>query len=162
LPIHPLQRVALAVLILPLAEIAAFIVAAIVLGPLRAILLLVALSVAGAVILRRTGRGVRLRGTTQGIAWSAGAADASPFTALAGILLVIPGFITGVLGLVLLLPPARRALGTWIAAWFAGAMARPPEGVVDLDPEEWRRQDNPEAARQDPRLPRRRPDGEPP
>jgi UPF0716 protein FxsA len=68
-------------------------------------------------------------------------------TLFAGILLLIPGFITDVLGLLLLISPLRRAL--------AERFIPPPrrtDGVVDLEPEQWQRVP-------DPVLPDRR-DGE--
>ena len=42
--------------------------------------------------------------------------SAGTLTLLAGILLLIPGFITDVLGLLLLLAPLRRALGALLGA----------------------------------------------
>lgn len=45
-----------------------------------------------------------------------------PLLALAGLYLLIPGFITDGLGALLLLPPVRRAL----AGWLADRMGRPP------------------------------------
>jgi UPF0716 protein FxsA len=59
---------------------------------------------------------------------------------LAGILLAIPGFITDVMGLMLLIGPLRRALG---AALGAGQKRPRGEGAVDLPPEQWRRVPDP-------------------
>jgi UPF0716 protein FxsA len=67
---------------------------------------------------------------------------------LAGILLVIPGFITDIVGLLLLLVPLWRAINHKLGR------AAPPvraDGVVDLEPEQWHRVD-------DPALPGRRAD----
>ena len=53
---------------------------------------------------------------------------------MAGIFLLIPGFITDVLGLLLLLAPLRRGL----AALLGRGWRRPrADGVVDLEPEQW-------------------------
>ena len=60
--------------------------------------------------------------------------SAGTLTLLAGILLLIPGFITDVLGLLLLLAPLRRALGVLLGLKPAPARA---DGVVDLAPEQW-------------------------
>jgi UPF0716 protein FxsA len=71
----------------------------------------------------------------------------SLLTVLGGLLLILPGFITDAIGLLLLIPALRR----WIAGVFGGAVARRTQqqtGVVDLDPEEWRQV-------QDPQLPSR-------
>jgi UPF0716 protein FxsA len=59
---------------------------------------------------------------------------------LAGFLLLIPGFITDVLGLALLVAPLRRAL-----ARVLGQQTAPPhrDGIVDLEPEQWRRVGDP-------------------
>ena len=76
-------------------------------------------------------------------------ADSSGFLILlAGILLLIPGFITDVVGLLLLIAPLRRALG---AAFGRGTPPTRGDGVVDLAPEQWRRVP-------DPALPDRRED----
>ena len=67
---------------------------------------------------------------------------------LAGILLALPGFITDIAGLLLLLAPLWRAVNRKLGR------AAPPgrtDGVVDLEPEPWHRVD-------DPALPGRRPD----
>ena len=70
----------------------------------------------------------------------------APLTLFAGILLLIPGFITDVLGLLLLIAPLRRAL----AALIRPKAARPRnDGVVDLEPEQWHQVP-------DPALPERR------
>jgi UPF0716 protein FxsA len=55
---------------------------------------------------------------------------------LAGFLLLIPGFITDVAGLLLLLAPLRRAL---VGAFVGGKPPQASDGVVDLEPEQWRR-----------------------
>lgn len=49
-----------------------------------------------------------------------------PLLALAGLYLLIPGFITDGLGALLLLPPVRRALARWMAARMG-----PPPGSGD-------------------------------
>ena len=68
-------------------------------------------------------------------------ADGSGFLVLlAGILLLIPGFITDIMGLLLLIGPLRRALG---AALRRGPPPPRADGVVDLEPEQWRRVPDP-------------------
>src|SRR5665647_622823 len=69
-------------------------------------------------------------------------------TLLAGILLLIPGFITDLLGLLLLIVPLRRAL---FGRFQGGGAPRRTDGVVDLEPEQWQRVP-------DPALPDRRGD----
>jgi len=61
---------------------------------------------------------------------------------LAGILLLIPGFITDAIGLALLIAPLRRAL-LGLAGLRPSAARRPADGVVDLEPEQWHRVPDP-------------------
>ena len=61
-------------------------------------------------------------------------------TVLGGILLLLPGFLTDVIGAALLLPITRR----WIHATLRRAVGRTERpssrpGVVDLEPDQWRR-----------------------
>ena len=60
--------------------------------------------------------------------------SAGTLTLLAGILLLIPGFITDVLGILLLFAPLRRALGALFGLKPAPTRS---DGVVDLEPEQW-------------------------
>lgn len=53
---------------------------------------------------------------------------------LSGLLLVMPGFVSDFLGLVLLIPPVRALT----LRRFAPASRPARDGVVDLDPDEWR------------------------
>ncbi len=137
----------LAVLALPLAELAAFIAVALVLGFFMALGLVLAGSLAGALILRHAGGShiARVRVAVDQGRFSALQADSrGGLILLAGILLLIPGLITDFLGLLLL-------LGT---RWPGLRDEAPPasaDGVVDLAPEQWRRVD-------DPALPGRRPE----
>ena len=104
----------LAVLALPFMELAVFIAVAGSIGFLWALLLVVATSMAGAMVLRHAGGNhiARVRVAMGDGGFTALQADgAGTATLLAGILLLIPGFITDVLGLLLLLAPLRRALG---------------------------------------------------
>jgi UPF0716 family protein affecting phage T7 exclusion len=57
---------------------------------------------------------------------------------LAGFLLLVPGFITGGLGLLLLAAPRRwrTAAVSRAARSYGTASSRP--SVIDLEPEEWR------------------------
>jgi UPF0716 protein FxsA len=133
----------LALLALPIMELAVFIAVAGSIGFLWALLLVAATSLAGAMVLRHAGGNhiARVRvAMGQGLGeggFSALQADsAGGLTLLAGILLLIPGFITDVLGLLLLLAPLRRALG---AALRRGGPPPRRDGVVDLPPEQWHR-----------------------
>lgn len=131
----------LALLALPIMELAAFIAVAGSIGFLWALLLVAATSLAGAMVLRHAGGNhiARVRvAMGQGLGeggFSALQADsAGGLTLLAGILLLIPGFITDILGLLLLLAPLRRVLGVLLGRKPAPT---PADGVVDLEPEQW-------------------------
>jgi UPF0716 protein FxsA len=125
-------------LVLPAAELLAFLLVAALLGWLAAAGLFIATSIVGVLLFRRSGRadldrlraafardGIRaLHLETPGMA-----------TMLGGILLIFPGFITDVLGAALFLPAIRR----WVAAKFATRRPRTPrdDRVIDLELGEW-------------------------
>lgn len=137
----------LAIVTLPVAELAVFIAVAVAIGFGWALLLVLATSMTGGLLLRHAGGNhiARVRvalnegmnqGLSQGSFTAVQADSAGTATLLAGILLFIPGFITDVLALLVLIGPLRRAL----MGGFAGQ--RPPrraDGVVDLEPEQWQR-----------------------
>jgi len=129
----------LAVVALPFMELAVFIAVAGAIGLLWALSLLLATSVAGALVLRHAGGNhiARVRiAMGQGNVTALQADSAGSLTLLAGILLLIPGFITDLLGLLLLLAPLRRALAVRLGLRPAAAR---PDGVLDLEPKQWRR-----------------------
>jgi UPF0716 protein FxsA len=143
------------VLALPVAEVAVFIAVAAAYGFFQAIGLQALATLGGIMLLRHAGGNhiARVRmamkdGVNQS-SFSALQADGTGgLILLAGILLVIPGFITDIAGLLLLLAPLWRAVNRKLGR------AAPPgrtDGVVDLEPEQWHRVD-------DPALPGRRPD----
>jgi UPF0716 protein FxsA len=133
----------LAVLVLPLAELAVFIAVAAAIGFLWALGLVLATSFAGALVLRHAGGSHIARVRT---AWDEGSftalqADSTGgLVLLAGILLLIPGFITDCVGLLLLLAPVWRTLS---AALGRGGSPVRADGVVDLAPEQWHRVPDP-------------------
>lgn len=109
-------RLALAgLLLLPLVELAVAIAVGRALGAGPTVLLLIALSVVGVIVLRRSGaRAVRALATT-----APGQAPApdrlreagdAAWTLLGGVLLVIPGFVTAAAGALLAFTPTRRLL----------------------------------------------------
>lgn len=137
----------LALLALPLAELVAFIAVAAAIGFAWALALVLAGSLVGALVLRHAGGShiARVRvAMSQGLgegSVSALQADSNGFLVLlAGILLLIPGFITDIAGLLLLVAPLRQAIGAWLRG---GAPPPRRDGVVDLEPEQWRRVGDP-------------------
>lgn len=132
-----------ALLALPAMELAAFIAVAAAIGLLWALALIGATSFVGALILRHAGGShiARVRVALGEGSFTALQADSSGgLILIAGILLLIPGFITDALGLLLLLAPLRQSMG---AALRRGPATR-ADGVVDLAPEQWHRVPDPE------------------
>lgn len=141
----------LAVLALPMAEVAVFIMIAAAWGFFQALGLVMLGSLAGVMVLRHAGGNhiARMRVAVQEGSFSSLHADSQGgLILLAGILLFIPGLITDALGLLVLLVPLWQSLNVAL-----GRRAPPgrTDGVVDLEPEQWRRVD-------DPALPRHHPD----
>ncbi|MGH6663887.1 MAG: FxsA family protein [Pseudolabrys sp.] len=127
----------LALLVLPFLELAAFIAVAQAVGFLWALTLMAATSLAGAMVLRHAGGNhvARVRVALGANSFTSLQADgAGAATLFAGILLLIPGFITDIIGLLLLLAPLRRAFAALL-----GLRPQPgaPDGVVDLEREQW-------------------------
>ena len=124
--------VILAVLALPILELAAFAAVVATIGFGWALSLILAGSLCGAAVLRRAGSGhvTRIRVAMDEGSFAALQTDAGGgLMLLAGILLLIPGFITDIVALVLLVGSLRRA--------FVGAAPQQEDDVVDLAPEQW-------------------------
>jgi len=140
----------LALLMLPMAELAAFIAVAATIGFALALALILAGSFAGALILRHAGGShiARMRVAVGSGHFTALQADGlGTFTLLAGILLLIPGFITDAAAILVLLAPLRRMLSAGIRRGH-GRPAK--DGVIDLEPEQWRRVPDPALSKRDP------------
>jgi UPF0716 protein FxsA len=124
--------VILTVLALPILELTAFIAVVATIGFGWALSLILAGSLCGALILRRAGGGhvTRIRVALDHGSLAALQTDAwGGATLLAGILLLIPGFITDIVALLLLVGSLRRT--------FVGTAPQQADGVVDLAPEQW-------------------------
>jgi UPF0716 protein FxsA len=133
----------LAVLTLPAMELAAFIAVAVAIGVLPALALVAATSFVGAMILRHAGGNhiARVRVAMGAGSFTALQTDGTGgATLMAGILLLIPGFITDCLGVLLLLAPLRRVLSATLRRDGPGR----DDGVVDLAPEQWHRVPDPQ------------------
>jgi UPF0716 protein FxsA len=133
----------LALLAIPLMELTVFIAVAVAIGFSWALLLVLGTSFAGGLMLRRaSGHHIaRIRVAMNQGNFSALHADGpGGILLLAGILLLIPGFITDALALLLLVAPLRRALG---AVFRRNVPPARGDGVVDLEPEQWRRVPDP-------------------
>jgi UPF0716 protein FxsA len=103
-------------LAVPIAEIAVFVEAGRLIGIIPTILLTIATAVAGTLLMQAQGIST-LNRITQSIEKGempvASVMDGMGIF-VAGILLLTPGFISDVLGLLLFVPPIRRSFGRWI------------------------------------------------
>jgi UPF0716 protein FxsA len=146
---------------LPAAELLVLVLVALTIGWLKTIALFLITSFLGIALLRRYGRNDLERFLA---AFSRDGLRAIHLETpgfgpmLAGILLVLPGFITDVIGLGLLLPAARR----WGAASIGRSFEKKPRGgnrrtVIDLTPDDYRTlPDEAIEQKKKPRLPPRR------
>src|SRR5262249_33118223 len=134
----------LALIVLPLVEVAAFVAVGLSVGWLLAIALLAGTSLLGVFALRAEGRaalaGVSLAATERRMPGPA-ALDAA-LGLLGAVLLVVPGFVTGALGAVLLISPTRHALRRTLSRRLARRVVRfgvaaerfsPRAGPADVD-----------------------------
>ena len=157
------RRVALSffpifILALPFIEIATFIVVGGKIGVLWTIALVVLSSIAGALLLRLQGFGAvnRIRneveaGRNPGRELAHGA-----MIMLAALLLLIPGFVTDIIGLLLFIPPIRDLAWQFLkrritvrssfSASFGGfAARRGGDKTIDLDAEDFSRSPDPKS-----------------
>jgi UPF0716 protein FxsA len=143
-----------ALLAWPAAELLVFILVGYQIGFAWALILVLATSLIGGMVLRSAGGAyiARARVVMGPQRLTALQADSTGFLVLlAGFLLLLPGFISDLLGLVLLIAPLRRWLGAKLGG-IAERHATQSSDVVDLAPEEWRHE--PEAQLSDERRPR--------
>lgn len=139
-------------LLLPLLEIAGFVIVGREVGALATVGLVILSSIAGMLLLRHQGFGVMARVRTE---MDAGRDPSRQLAhgamiVLAAILLIIPGFITDILAILLLLPPVRdfvwgRFKGRIVMAtsFGDGFTARRRDKVIDLDDTDYSRDDYP-------------------
>ena len=137
-------RIAIALLLLPAAEVLVFLLVAWAIGFFPAFALVLLTSFAGGVVLRRVGRGglAQVRGALGNRARPRDSPESGRLlVTLGGILLLLPGFITDILGAGLLLGPTRRWLGVALGQAFRGDQRQAGKtgpAVIDLEPGEWR------------------------
>ena len=144
---NPLWLALFGLLLLPFVEFAAFFWVAGRIGLLPALVVLVATSFLGASLLRRQGGQAMARlvaAFRQGEP-PKGAARESFMVALGGILMILPGFVSDVVGFALILPSLLRDLAGGTSLRPVERRSRPrgdPKGrILDLDRAEWRSTD---------------------
>lgn len=151
-PIIPLFLLAL-----PFLEIAGFVIVGRQIGVLATLALVVAAAVAGAILLRVQGFGMLARvraeldaGRDQNLDAGRELANGAMIL-LAGILLLVPGFVSDIIGLALFLPPVRALAWRFlkkrvvVSATGFGGFTRPGTGTrgrsrdrtIDLDADEY-------------------------
>jgi UPF0716 protein FxsA len=136
-----LRILAIAILVMPIAELIAFILVAEVVGFARALILLIAVSLAGLVLLGRIARAAatRPRGRTEDLQIAATSfANTGATAGIAGLLLTVPGFITGLLGASAMVPTFRRWMLAGLRRGLAAKTRDNTSDVIDLAPTEWR------------------------
>lgn len=148
---------ALAFIAVPLVEVYLFIKVGGLIGALPTVLACIATAVAGAALVRHQGMAVMAsaRGAMQAGRLPAVEAFDGACLVLAGLLLMTPGFFTDALGFLLLVPPLRRLLRTWLARHVEVSGFEVRRGPHDTVVEgEWEVVDEPSRRPRDPRDPR--------
>ena len=112
---------------LVLAEIAGFVLVGRAVGVLGTLGLTLLSTFAGILLLRRQGLAAlaRMRADMQAGRTPAGGLGEAAMLAMAAVLMVVPGFITSAIGLMLFVPPVRAALVTRIGASVRARGSRP-------------------------------------
>ena len=134
-----LRWLVLGVVALPFLEFAAFFWVAGRIGFLGALLGVIATSFLGVLILKGGARLLFAQMARGGVVLlTDDAARNGMLTAFAGLLLAIPGFVTDIIAVILLIPALKSLiLGGGVLAPATTRRPTPP-GVVDLDPQDWR------------------------
>lgn len=144
----PLPLAPFIFIVLPLLEIAGFVIVGSQIGVLATIGLVIASSVLGAVLLRVQGFGIltRLRHTIDQGGEPGRELVHGFMVMLAGLLLFLPGFLTDIVGLILFIPPVRDAAWSFLKrrlhvvdisrGYRRGASA---ENIIDLEDDEYSR-----------------------
>lgn len=151
----PVPLVPFIFIIMPLVEIAGFALVGSLIGVLPTVALVIASTLLGAFLLRIQGFGAltRIRATMEAGGSAGRDVIHGLMIALAGLLLVIPGFVTDIFGLFLFLPPVRELVWRFLKSRFVVVDAtsygnrhgfrRDGSRTIDLDSEDFSRKDNP-------------------
>lgn len=151
----PVPLLPIILLLLPLAEIATFVMVGSEIGALATIGLVLATSIAGAVLLRIQGLGVLARMRAQMERGEPPGRELAHALMIAGaaVLLILPGFITDTIGLLLFIPPIRDAAWRLMRGGILSTVQvrtfrsrQQPGGAertIDLDADDFTRTDDP-------------------
>ncbi|MFS8183640.1 FxsA family protein [Pseudovibrio denitrificans] len=142
----PLGLIILACFILlPTIEIYLFIEVGSVIGAIPTILLTVASAAAGTYMLRQQGLSLLMRMRAEMDAGRVPSHEMmhGAMIVFAGLMLLIPGFFTDAIGLLLFIPPVREVIGNYLARHVkvqnihVNPGYRRQDGTVDLNEDEW-------------------------
>jgi UPF0716 protein FxsA len=137
-------------MIIPLIEIAFFVVIGNAIGLWPTLAGVLVTAVAGSLVLRYQGLALlnEIRGTVARGALPARALADAMMVGVAGILLLTPGYFTDLLGILLLIPPVRTAIYAFLKTRIQviapvppgyGNQGPRPDDTIDLDESDWRR-----------------------
>ena len=137
-------------MIVPLIEIAFFVIIGNAIGLWPTLLGVLLTAVAGSLVLKWQGQALftEIRATmAQGVLPARALADAM-MVGIAGVLLLTPGYFTDLLGILLLIPPVRLAIYAFlksriaivspVTSRYGGDRRSSGPGTIDLDDRDWR------------------------
>ena len=137
-------------LAVPLIEIAFFVIIGQAIGLWPTLAGVLATAIIGAVVLRIQGLSLinEIRASVSRGQLPARALADAMMVAIAGVLLITPGYFTDLMGILLLIPPVRSAIYAFIrtrvqvvstaATGFTYTQNRVDEATIELDDDEWR------------------------
>lgn len=129
------MRIFAAFLVWPLVEIALFVVIGGRIGLWPTLIWVVLSALLGIMVMRLTAarQAMALRDGLRAVRDPAGLAAAGILSMLAGVLLILPGFLTDAIGLVLLLPPVQGLVARYAAARFTVIRPQGAGDIIDGD-----------------------------
>ena len=129
------MRIFAASLVWPLVEIALFVVIGGRIGLWPTLIWVVLSALLGIMVMRLTAarQAMALRDGLRAVRDPAGLAAAGILSMLAGVLLILPGFLTDAIGLVLLLPPVQGLVARYAAARFTVIRPQGAGDIIDGD-----------------------------
>ena len=145
------RTIFLVFLLVPLVEIAFFVLIGQAVGLLPTLAGVLVTALIGALVLRVQGLSLiaEIRATMGQGQLPARALAEAMMVGIAGLLLLLPGYFSDLLGILLLIPPLRAALYAFLKSrmvvvtstqggqtWRDGRLGG--DGTVDLDPDDWR------------------------
>lgn len=150
---NPALLILLALLGIPILEIAVFILIGGEIGVVATLAMIFVTAVMGTALLRYQGFSLlsRIRAETDAGRIPGEELGHGAMILLAGILLLTPGFVTDAMGFLLFVPAVRKAIWLFAVSRMdihvvetGGRRPHRPDNVVDLDEDEWSRKPDPE------------------